>query len=356
MSNTRAQRIVIHKSGSYDALTLESFTAPRPAADQVRIAVHAAGINYADCVIRMGLYKSANELHGFPITPGFEVAGEVLEVGDNVTEFSRGDRVIGITLFGGYCSDIALPATQVFKCPEGIPYSVAASIPTVYLTAWFALHYLAHIEPDDVVLVHSGAGGVGLAALQLAQRAGAKPVAVVGAAHKTDVALAYGASAVIDKSSQSLWNEAIALNPSGYAAILDPNGYSTLEQSYQHLAPLGKLVIYGFHSMLPKSSAASSGKPNYLKLARDWFRTPRFNPLEMTADNKSVMAFNLSFLSSRSELLNRAMRDILDGITSSQLKPLPVVEFALADAANAQRELESGKTTGKLVLTTQQGQ
>lgn len=353
MSETTAQRIVIHKSGSYDALTLEPFAPSRPTPDQISITVHAAGINYADCVIRMGLYKSANELHGYPITPGFEVAGEVHEVGDNVSDFKVGDRVIGITLFGGYSSQINLPATQVFHCPQDTSYAVAAGIPTVYLTAWFALHYLAHIERDDAVLVHSGAGGVGLAALQLAKRAGAKPFAVIGATHKTDVAIAYGANGVIDKSSQALWTEAARLNPDGYAAILDPNGYSTLEQSYQHLAPLGKLVIYGFHSMLPKSSAGSSGKPNYLKLARDWLKTPRFNPLNMTADNKSVMAFNLSFLSSRSALLNRAMRDILSGIDNGELKPLPVVEYSLADAAAAQRELESGKTTGKLVLRAQ---
>lgn len=346
----QAQKIVINKPGNYDALLVKTFDVEPPAADQVSIKVHAAGVNYADCVIRMGLYKSANELHGFPITPGFEVAGEVIAIGQNVNNFAVGDRVLGVTLFGGYCSQINIAESQVFPLPENLSYAEGAGVPTVYLTAWFALHYLANIKANDKVLVHSGAGGVGLAALQLAKRAGAHPVAVVGASHKIDTAKQYGAHAVIDKSSEELWKTAESIAAEGYQAILDPNGYSTLEASYDHLAPLGRLVIYGFHSMLPKSSTYSKGRPNYLKLARDWLRTPRFNPLEMTADNKSVMAFNLSFVSSRVELMQEAMDDILNGLKHGQLRALPIKQYALKNAADAQRELESGRTTGKLIV------
>lgn len=350
MSSPSESRIVIRKAGSYSALELEQYSPQRPKNDEVSIKVFAAGVNYADCVIRMGLYKSANELHGYPITPGFEVAGEVTAIGADVTRFQVGDRVIGITLFGGYCSQICITQEQVFECPANVDYAVAAGIPTVYLTAWFALHHLAHIQADDKILVHSGAGGVGLAALQLINRANAQGIAVVGASHKINVAKEYAAKDVIDKSSDDLWAQARQLQPDGYDSILDPNGYSTLQDSYANLAPLGKLVIYGFHSMLPKSSSASSGRPNYLSLARDWLRTPRFNPLDMTADNKSVMAFNLSFLSSRAELMRKAMDDILQGIASKHLKPLPVKQYPLESAADAQRALESAQTTGKLVL------
>ena len=339
-------RVVIHKPGNYDALTLEQYEASAPKADEVSINVAATGINYADCVIRMGLYKSANELHGYPITPGFEVSGEVIAVGSDVTGFKPGDKVLGMSLFGGYCSQLCLPQHQVFPLPHNIELIAAAGIPAVYLTAWFALHELAHVRAGDKVLVHSGAGGVGLAALQLAKRAGADPVAVVGSSHKVEVAQQYGASAVIDKSSSDLWDEAKSISANGYSVIMDPNGYSTLEQSYQHLAPVGKLVIYGFHSMLPQGT----GRPNYLKLARDWLRTPRFNPLNMTADNKSVLAFNLSFLSERQDLLLAAMSDILQGLTDGSLKPLPYQTWPLADVGKAHHAIESAQTTGKLLL------
>lgn len=342
-------RVVIHKAGSYDALTLESYAAAEPAANEVSIKVAATGINYADCVIRMGLYKSANELHGYPITPGFEVSGEVIAVGAEVTQFKAGDKVLGMSLFGGYCSQLCLPEHQVFALPDNVDLIEAAGIPAVYLTAWFALHELAHLRAGENVLVHSGAGGVGLAALQLAKRAGAKPVAVVGAPHKVDVAKAFGAVAVIDKSSDELWSQAEKISPDGYAVIMDPNGYSTLEDSYKHLAPVGKLVIYGFHSMLPQGT----GRPNYLKLARDWLRTPRFNPLNMTADNKSVLAFNLSFLSERQDLLLAAMSDILQGLHDGSLKPLPYQTWPLADVGQAHHAIESAQTTGKLLLTPQ---
>lgn len=339
-------RVVIHKAGSYDALTLEIYRATTPAANEVSIKVAATGINYADCVIRMGLYKSANELHGYPITPGFEVSGTVTAVGTDVSQFQIGDSVLGMSLFGGYCSQLCLPEHQVFALPHNVDLIAAAGIPAVYLTAWFALHELAHIHAGEKVLVHSGAGGVGLAALQLAKRAGAKPVAVVGASHKTEVAKEFGAVAVIDKSTQDLWATAEQHSPEGYAVIMDPNGYSTLEQSYKHLAAVGKLVIYGFHSMLPQGT----GRPNYLKLAGDWLRTPRFNPLNMTADNKSVMAFNLSFLSTRQDLLLRAMEDILSGLNDGSLRPLPHQTWPLADVAKAHHAIESAQTTGKLLL------
>lgn len=349
-SSRQAKRVVIHNPGSYEVLKLEDYEYSEPGPEEVSIKVAAAGVNYADCVIRMGLYKSAKELHGYPITPGFEIAGQITAVGKAVKTYQVGDLVLGISLFGGYCSHITLPSDYVFKLPTGVDVIDAAGIATVYLTAWFALHQLAHIQAGERVLVHSGAGGVGLAALQLIKRAGATAVAVIGAPHKSKVAEAYGADSVIDKSCEPLWQAAAEISPQGYHCILDPNGYSTLADSYSHLAPVGKLVIYGFHSMLPKAKAGSKGLPNYLKLARDWLRTPRFNPLDMTADNKSVLAFNLSFLSSRLDLMQTAMADILIGLKDGSLRALPVEAWPLAEAGKAQQRLETGQTTGKLVL------
>ncbi|MBP6534483.1 MAG: zinc-binding dehydrogenase, partial [Arenimonas sp.] len=125
----------------------------------------------------------------------------------------------------------------------------------------------------------------------------------------------------------------------------DANGVSTLKQSYVHLAPMGKLCIYGFASMLPHN-----GRLNWLKMAYDWLRTPRFSPLDMTQSNKSVLATNLSFLSEHAGLLRTGMRELLELFEKSYLSAPPITEFALADAAKAQALIESGKTVGKLVL------
>lgn len=341
-----ARRIRIAGPGSYEQLKLENFTPAPPAAGELRIATSHIGINYADCVVRMGLYKSAKEFVGWPITPGFEVSGVVEALGEGVDDLAVGDPVIGVTLFDGYSSQLTLPRSQVFRRPENLSAAEAAGVPAVFLTAWFALRELAHVRPGERVLIHSAAGGVGCAAVQLAAQAGARVTAVVGAAHKRALPRELGAEAVIVKSEQGLWREAEALAPDGFDVILDPNGIETLGASYAHLAPLGRLVIYGFHTMLPKVG----GRPNWLKLARDWLRTPRFNPLQMTSANRNVLAFNLSFLTQRADLLTPAMETMLADLAKGQLQAAPVQLFPFKDVAQAHQALESAQTVGKLVL------
>lgn len=343
-------RIQIRKPGSYDALELIEELDPSPDSGEVVIKVEAAGINYADSIIRMGLYESAKKLHGYPITPGFEVAGTIAAVGRDVTDWSIGDEVIGLTLFNGYTTHLKLGADGVFAKPEKLSMAEAATLPTVFLTAWWMIHRQLHPHPEENWLVHSAAGGVGSAVLQLGKLAGARIVGVVGGSHKVEHARAMGADEVIDTSTEDLWSRAEELSPDGYQAIFDANGVKTLQASYDHLAPTGRVVIYGFASMLPKD-----GKMNWLRLARDWLKTPRFNPLDMTKSNKSVLAANLSFLQSHAPSLREGMEWLLERFESGELKPLPVETHALKDAAVAQRRIESGRTLGKLALACRTG-
>jgi NADPH:quinone reductase-like Zn-dependent oxidoreductase len=157
---------------------------------------------------------------------------------------------------------------------------------------------------------------------------------------------ATGADHVIDKSTQDLWREAERISPDGYDLILDANGVSTVGASYKHLRRAGKLVVYGFHSMMPKQG----GKPNWPKLAFDYVRTPRFNLLDMVNDSRNVLAFNLSYLFDRVELLREAIEQISGWIADGKLAPPPVVTYPLAEVARAHADIESGKTVGKLVL------
>lgn len=339
------RKIQIDKPGGYDALKLVERPMPEPADDQVLIEVRACGVNYADGIIRMGLYASAKELHGYPITPGFELAGVVVQAGSAVTAFRPGDEVVALTLFGGYCSHIALQENRVFRKPANLSFAQAAALPTVFLTAWFMVREQVMPKAGDVWLVHSAAGGVGSALCQLGRIAQCEVIGVVGSSHKCEAALAMGATHVIDKSTQDLWREVERLAPNGCQAVFDANGVSTLKQSYVHLAPMGKLCIYGFASMLPHD-----GRLNWLKMAYDWLRTPRFSPLDMTQSNRSVLAANLSFLSEHAGLLRAGMRELLDLSEKGYLSAPPITEFALADAAKAQALIESGKTVGKLVL------
>ena len=330
------KRVIIRKAGGYDRLEIEECADPIAKPGEVRVKTEAIGVNYADCIVRMGLYASAKKYVGWPITPGFEFSG--------VTD--DGARVFGVTRFGGYATQVVVPAHQVFPIPHTFNAIEAAAFPSVFLTAYFALCELCRLRPGMRVLVHSAAGGVGSALVQLAKSEGCMVVGVVGAAHKVDEVKRLGADAVIDKSSEDLWRAAERLAPDGYHVVLDANGVSTLKDSYGHLASPGRLVIYGFHSMMSKTR----GRPNYAKLAVDWVRTPRFDPLTLTNDNKSVMAFNLSYLFDEKSVLEEGMARLLELVSRHKITPPRVKTFPFDRVADAHRALESAQTTGKLVL------
>ena len=145
-------------------------------------------------------------------------------------------------------------------------FSIFIVFSAVFLTAYYAIHELAHVKQGDTCLVHSAAGGVGSALCRLLKIAGCRVVGVVGRSHKVTHAKLAGADVVIDKSTQTLWSEAEKAAPNGFNSVFDANGVETLKYSYDHLAPAGKLIIYGFHTMLPKTG----GYPNILKLAWHW--------------------------------------------------------------------------------------
>jgi len=340
------RKVVIHKPGSYDRLVIEQHPDPVPGADEVLIAVEAIGVNYADCVTRMGLYASAKHYVGYPITPGFEVAGTVLASGERVTDLPPGTPVMAITRFGGYATRLVAPRHQVFNRPQVLSPEQAAGFPAVSLTAWFALFELAHPRPGETMLVHSAAGGVGGMLVQLGRVAGCRVIGVVGAPHKVEAAQALGADAVIDKSTQDFWREVEHLAPGGCDIVLDANGVATLGQSYRHLAPVGRLVVYGFHSMLPRRG----GVPGRLRLAWHYWRTPRFSPFSLTTRNRSVLGFNLSFLFDKRELMQSGLRQLLQWLEDGRIVAPRVTDYPLERVADAHRDLESGRTTGKLVL------
>ncbi len=340
------RKVVIPRKGGYEQLLLEEAPDAAPGPGEIAVAVEAIGVNYADCCVRMGLYGSAEKYVGWPITPGFEVGGTVAALGEGVEGPAVGAPVLALTRFGGYASRVVVPAHQVFERPQGMDAAQGAAFPTVGLTAWYALCSLADVGEGDAMLVHSAAGGVGGALVQMGKIAGAQVVGVVGAEHKVQAVRDLGADVVIDKSAQALWKAAEHHAPGGYRAIFDANGIATFADSYAHIAPTGRLVIYGFHTMLPRTG----GKPGLLSLAWNWWRTPRFDPFKMTEENRSVMAFNLSYLFERADMLEKGMAQLLQWYRDGQLRSPTITRFPLDRVADAHRALESAQTVGKLVL------
>ena len=372
-------KVVIPSAGGYDKLHLQTHkglgccganlsrdqVVPELGPDHVQVQVYASAVNYADICIRWGLYSSAKKFvgdKGWPVTPGFECSGTVVAVGPEVRNVQPGDRVMAVTLFGAYASRLVVPSQQVFKiggpAPDqdlnaGLRYfktmDEAAGFLTVYLTAYYAAFRCAYVEAGHWVLVHSAAGGVGTALVQLCKRQGCHIVGVVGASHKVEACYAAGCDVVIDKTKGDVWDQCDAVRPEGFDAVFDANGGRSLRLGYERLRPTGKLVTYGAHTLLPRKGGRLNPRA-WVDIVRGFLQTPRFNPMKMTGDNKSVAGLNLSFLFSRMDLLDKCMHDLLHWLDEGVIRPVPVQCWAMKDVAQAHAALESGQTTGKLVL------
>jgi NADPH:quinone reductase-like Zn-dependent oxidoreductase len=340
------KRVVVKRPGGIQRLVIEEAAHLLPTSGEVCVEVRGIGINFADLVVRLGLYRSAKEFVGWPITPGFEVSGTVTSVGDEVRGFRTGDRVIGLTRFGAYATRICLPEAQVVRVPDGVDLLAMGGFPVAFLTAWYALHELSKLRPGYRVLVHSAAGGVGGALVMLAKRAGCRVVGVVSSERKVSAARDAGADLVVDASAEDVWRAVERESAEGFHVVLDANGGHTLLQSYRHVRPGGRLVVYGFHTLLRRGR----DRLGLVRALIGLLRTPRFNPMKMIDDNRSVHAFNLSYLFNETALFQEAIADLFGALESGEIRPLPYQALPFDQVQEAHRLLHSGATTGKVVL------
>jgi synaptic vesicle membrane protein VAT-1 len=317
----------------------------------------AFSINYADCCIRWGLYESAKQFVGYPIVPGFDVAGIVERVGSDAKEWNVGDRVFGCSFFGAYSSRVLVPKNQLRTIPRKMSTAKAASLPAVSLTSLYALFLAGHYPSQSLftnkaILIHSAAGGVGSMLVQMSKILGLSPiVGVVGRTNKVDAAKTLGCDVVIDKSKEDLWATARAASPNGYSAVMDSNGVSTLSQSYDHLAMTGRLIVFGFHTNLPMGNDMLSPM-EWLRMARKMKDMPKFDPMDMGANNKAVLAFNLSFFAKECEMLNALFDQVCMWVEEGSLQCPRVAEMNMNQVAEAHELIQSGTSVGKIVLNT----
>jgi NADPH:quinone reductase-like Zn-dependent oxidoreductase len=342
--------------------------------DTVVIKIRAFSVNYADCCIRWGLYESANKFVGWPIVPGFDIAGVIERVStapssNNVGSstnkiFQVGDRVYGATFFGAYSTRCLVPSRQLRKIPPCLSFSDAASLPAVSMTALYSLYLGGRFPPQDCVprnksiLVHSAAGGVGTMLVQFSKLLGLSPVVgVVGRTSKVDHAVSLGCDHVIDKSvlrtRNDLWMAAkeAAASEEGYAIITDANGVSTLESSFDHLAPTGRLIIFGFHSNLPMGQDMLHPM-EWVRMIFKMTKMPKFDAMDLVVSNKSLLGFNLSFFVKEVDMLSKIYDQIDQWLREGRLQIPRITAMPMKDIGDAHILLQSGKSVGKIVMTT----
>jgi NADPH:quinone reductase-like Zn-dependent oxidoreductase len=347
MNNSRtAWRI--DRAGSLDRLRLVDEPLPPPAAGEVRVRVTAVGLNFADAFACLGLY-SATPSGSF--VPGLECAGVVDAVGpavDGRPTFGIGERVIVLTRFGGYATAVNVDARYLHRVPAGWSDAEAAAWPVQALTAYYGIVRLGDARAGSVVLVQSAAGGVGLNALWILERVGARPIAVVGSAAKVEFLAARGVRrdciVVRERATfaASLDAALAALGAPGLDVAFDAVLGPWFEPTFRRLAPEGRYVLYGAADFM-----TGGARPSWPVLAWRWLRRPRLDPLAMISENRGLLAFNLIWLWEAVDRVPGAYA-ALDALAP----PPPHVgaRYPFRDARRALADLQSGRTVGKLVL------
>jgi alcohol dehydrogenase len=338
----------IHRAGSLDRLRRESEELEAPPAGQARVAVAAVGLNFADIAACLGLY-SATPKGAF--VPGLEFAGAVEAVGEGVTAVAPGDRVIGLTRFGGYATHVNAAARYLQPLPADWTFADGAALPVQAITAWYAISELGACRPGFAVLVQSAAGGVGLNALAILRGMGAHTLATVGHERKAAFLVEHAGlerRQVIVRDRRRFGaqlNDALRANQmNGLDLVLDAVAGPFFEPAYRRLRPGGRLVVYGAADLMPSGTGT-----NWLKLAARYLTRPRIDPINMVSANRSVMGFNLIWLWDEADRLPEAYRALAAYITRP---PHIGRRFPFAEAAAAMRYLQSGGSVGKVVLET----
>jgi NADPH:quinone reductase-like Zn-dependent oxidoreductase len=327
----------VEKTGSLKRVKLKTGTISPLTEGQVLVEVRSVGLNYADIFAILGLY-SATPKGAF--TPGLEFSGTVIESRSN--SYHAGDKVIGVTRFGGYTSHIVADTAYLMLLPQGWTFDEGAAFPVQTLTAYYALKTLGDIRNGQTVLIHSAAGGVGLQANRIAKRFGAFTIGVVGNETKLELLKKEGFDRYIVRGKNFRSDLQKALDGRDLNLVLEATGGKYFKYSYDALAPMGRIIAYGSAQFTPGSMS-----PNYLDLAFRYIFRPRVDPLSMIKANKSLMAFNLIWLYEKKDL----MKQLLEEINKMEL-PAPIVghRFDFNDVISALDFFRSGKSTGKIVL------
>ncbi|HKY07807.1 MAG TPA: quinone oxidoreductase [Candidatus Binatia bacterium] len=322
----------VHELGGPDVLRYEEVSDPRPAVGEVLVKIEAAGVNFLDIYYRAGFHWGGHHSRPLPYIPGAEAAGTVVALGEGVNGINVGDRVAyGISNgYGSYAELYNVPSWHLFRLPDAIDFPTAAAVMLQGMTAHYLTHSTYSVKPNHTVLVHAAAGGTGLLLVQIARMLGARVIGTVSMEEKARLARDAGADATIDYTRQDFAAEARRFTGGkGVNVVYDSVGKETYERSLDSLAPLGMLVIFGQASgPVPPFDTAVLNAKGSLSLARP------------------SLTHNVA---SHADVVRRA-GDLFRWIAAGQLNVRIGETFSLSEAAAAHREMESRRSTGKLIL------
>jgi NADPH:quinone reductase-like Zn-dependent oxidoreductase len=334
---------VLPRHGGPEVFEIQDRPEPSLGPGRVLIRVRAAGINFADLMARQGLYQDAPDL---PSVLGYEVAGEVEEVGDGVEALAPGDKVVGWCRFGGYAELVSARERDLMPLPAGWSFEEGASFPVVYGTAYAALVSFGNLRAGERLLIQAAAGGVGIASTQMGKLLGAE-IYGTASASKHDAIREFGVQHAIDYRDKDFADEVrrIAGEQSPLDLIVDGIGAKSWKDGYGLLRPGGRLVMTG------ASSFVSGEKRNLPKAAANLARTPRFNPIKMASESRAVIGLNMLRLWDARGSLDEYVEPLAQWVDQGLLRPVVSEAFPLERVADAHRYMGERKNVGKVVLT-----
>ncbi len=314
--------------GDKDALPVREIAVPEPGPHEVRLTVHAAGLNFADTLMVAGKYQVKPSL---PFSPGMEVAGVVSSVGKEVSGIALGDRMMSMCGWGAFAEEVCVPAAMAFPVPAQVGLDVAAIFPITYGTTYHALVDRAELRHDEWMVVHGAGSGVGLNAVELGRLMGARVIAVAGSESKLEAARLYGAYDLIDSRSANIRDRVLQLTGGkGADVIFDPVGGEVFEGALRYVSPQGRLLVLGF-----ASGTIPVIKANLVLL----------KGCQIVGVNTAL--FIRDSLPEYRRRFEMMMRWVADG----RLRPLVGSHYDLEGVGRAMSDLTSRKVKGKAVIT-----
>lgn len=336
------KRIVITRHGGSEVLKLLEDELPEPKAGEVRVKILASGVAFTDVLIREGLYPGIPKP---PFSPGYEIVGIVDKLGLGVSTLELGQRVVALTVIGGYSEFLCLPVAELVPVPTGVDTLEAVSLVLQYVTAYQLLHRIAKVKPGDRILIHGAAGGVGTALLELGKLA---DLQMYGTASKPKHELVSSLGGVpIDYKHEDFVQRIYSLTADGVDVVFDAIGGSHLLSSYKTLRKQGQLISYGF-------SSALSGKRG--RIFRFGASFALLSLLKFLPDSHKVVFYSIAGLKKQHpEWFREDLTKLLDLLLHKQIKPIIADRLPLEEAAYAHELLDQSAVSGQLVLLCSNG-
>lgn len=332
---------LIKNGPAHEAFRWESYDPGQPGKGYVLVEVEAFGLNFADVLARNGLYREAPPL---PSILGYDVVGRVIEIGEGVDSSWLGKRIVALTRFGGYSTHLCTPIIGATIVPEDMPDYVACALGTQYATAYYATHYVQNVKPNEKVLVHAAAGGVGTALIQLLQNLNCTIYATAGSNEKVSALKDHGITAFnyneVDYEKE-IQNK---LNGDSLDVCFNSIAGSTFKKDMRLLGSNGRMILYGF----AERSGKSGGKWATLSLL---WKMGITLPIMLLAKSKSIIGVNmLKVADYKPHIIQTCLEELVKLWSQGKIAPIDGGTYSMEELPKAHEALENRKTTGKVII------